>query len=40
MGDRPRRGGAGLWCRLDAGPGHPYELRTAVLEHFDAVLEH
>jgi hypothetical protein len=22
------------WCRLDAGPGRPYELLTAVLEHF------
>lgn len=22
------------WCRLDAGPGQPYELLTAVLRHF------
>jgi hypothetical protein len=22
------------WCRLDDGPGRPYELLTAVLEHF------
>lgn len=22
------------WCRLDAGPGRPYELLTAVLTHF------
>jgi len=22
------------WCRLDAGPGRPYELLTAVPEHF------
>ncbi len=22
------------WCRLDSGPGRPYELLTAVLAHF------
>lgn len=22
------------WCRLDSGPGQPYELLTAVLQHF------
>jgi hypothetical protein len=22
------------WCRLDSGPGRPYELLTAVLKHF------
>lgn len=25
------------WCRLDSGPGRPYELLTAVLEHFGVV---
>ncbi|MDQ3989357.1 MAG: DUF6177 family protein [Actinomycetota bacterium] len=32
LGDGARQA---CWCRLDAGPGRPYELLTAVLEHFD-----
>jgi len=32
LGDGVRQA---CWCRLDAGPGRPYELLTAVLEHFD-----
>lgn len=31
LGDGVRQA---CWCRLDAGPGRPYELLTAVLEHF------
>jgi hypothetical protein len=27
------------WCRLDAGPGRPYELLTEVLEHFGVTAE-
>ncbi len=36
LGDGPRHA---CWCRLDAGPGRPYELLTAVLEHFDLTSE-
>lgn len=32
LGDGVRQA---CWCRLDAGPGRPYELLTAVLQHFD-----
>ena len=28
------------WCRLDAGPGRPYELLTAVMEHFGVTDVH
>jgi len=31
LGDGARQA---CWCRLDAGPGRPYELLTVVLEHF------